>query len=80
MRGAPMWAWPRVCKIPVEGTEAYLYYLSRTYLPLALGRDPTFGLKLSDLGHTLAARADICEDATARKACISLARQIKETA
>jgi hypothetical protein len=61
-------------------TEAYLYYLCRTYLPLALGRDPTFGLKLSGLGDALAARADICEDATARNACISFARQIKETA
>ena len=61
-------------------TEAYLYYLCRTYLPLALDRDPTFGLKLSDLGNALATRADICEDATARNACISFARQIKETA
>jgi hypothetical protein len=61
-------------------SEAYLYYLCRTYLPLALGRDPTFGLKLSDLGAALAARADICEDATARNACISFARHIKEAA
>jgi hypothetical protein len=61
-------------------TEAYLYYLCRTYLPLALGRDPTFGLKLSDLGKTLAARADICEDATVRNACINFAHQIKESA
>jgi hypothetical protein len=60
-------------------TEAYMYYLCRTYLPLALGRDPTFGLKLTNLGNALAARADICEDATARNACISLARQIKES-
>jgi hypothetical protein len=60
-------------------TEAYLYYLCRTYLPLALGRDPTFGLKLSELGNALAVRANICEDATARNACIRLARQIKET-
>jgi hypothetical protein len=58
-------------------TEAYLYYLCRTYLPLALGRDPTFGLKLSDLGSALTARVDICEDAAARNACVSLARQIK---
>jgi hypothetical protein len=26
-------------------TDAYLYYLAATYLPLALERDPTFGLK-----------------------------------
>jgi len=59
-------------------TEAYLYYLCRTYLPLALGKDPTFGLKLSDLGAALAARADMCEDVTARNACIDFAHQIKE--
>jgi hypothetical protein len=58
-------------------TEAYLYYLCRTYLPLALSRDPTFGLRLSDLGDALTARADICEDAAARNACTSFARQIK---
>ena len=60
-------------------TEAYLYYLCRTYLPLALSRDPTFGLKLTELGNVLARRADICEDATARRVCIELARRIKET-
>lgn len=58
-------------------TEAYLYYLCRTYLPLALGRDPTFGLRLSELGEALTARADICEDTAARNACISFTRQIK---
>jgi hypothetical protein len=60
-------------------TEAYLYYLCRTYLPLALGRDPTFGLKLPELGKALTARADVCEDAAARHACVRLVRQIKET-
>lgn len=61
-------------------TEAYLYYLCRTYLPLTLSRDSTFGLRLADLGNALATRAEICEDATARSACIDFARQIKETA
>jgi hypothetical protein len=60
-------------------TEAYLYYLCRTYLPLALGRDPTFGLKVYDLANALLARANLCEDAATRNACIDLARQIKET-
>jgi hypothetical protein len=58
-------------------TEAYLYYLCRTYLPLALSRDPTFGLRLSELGQALTARADTCEDSAARNACISFARQVK---
>jgi hypothetical protein len=61
-------------------TDAYLFYLCRTYLPLALDKDPTFGLKLSDLGAALAARAEICKDAATRNACIRLARQIKEVA
>jgi hypothetical protein len=61
-------------------TEAYLYYLCRTYLPLALSKDPTFGLRLADLGQALTTRADICEDATVRDACIDFVRQIKETA
>lgn len=39
-------------------TDAYLFYLCRTYLPLALDKDPTFGLKLPDLGRALAARAE----------------------
>ena len=59
-------------------TDAYLFYLCRTYLPLALNKDPTFGLKLPDLGRALAARAEICEDTITRNACISLAYQIKE--
>ena len=61
-------------------TEAYLYYLCRTYLPLALDRDPTFGLKLAEVGNALADRAETCEDAVARSACIELATQIKEAA
>jgi hypothetical protein len=61
-------------------TEAYLYYLCRTYLPLALDRDPTFGLKLTEVGNALSNRAENCEDAVARSACINLAAQIKEAA
>ena len=60
-------------------TEAYLYYLCRTYLPRALGTDSTFGLRLADLGKALTTRADVCEDSTTRNACIDFARQIKET-
>jgi hypothetical protein len=61
-------------------TEAYLYYLCRTYLPLALDRDPTFGLRLAELGDALTTRAEICNDTTARGACLTLATQIKEAA
>jgi hypothetical protein len=61
-------------------TEAYLYYLCTTYLPLALDRDSTFGLRRVELGDALNARGDVCEDATVRKVCLSLAGKIKETA
>jgi hypothetical protein len=60
-------------------TEAYLYYLCCTYLPLALNRDPTFGLRITDLGNALAARIETCDEAIARRACIDLACQIKES-
>ena len=59
-------------------TEAYLYYLCTTYLPLALERDSTFGLRISELRKTLTERGESCEDATARRACIKLASQVKE--
>jgi hypothetical protein len=61
-------------------TEAYLYYLCTTYLPLALGRDSTFGLRRGELRDALNTRTEVCEDATVRKACLRLADQIKETA
>ncbi len=61
-------------------TDAYLYYLCTTYLPLALERDATFGLRLAELAHALTARGEVCEDAAARRACISLASQVKENA
>ena len=51
--------------------DGQLFYLCRTYLPLPLDKDPTFGLKLPDLGRALAARAEICEDTITRNACIS---------
>ncbi len=58
-------------------TEAYIYYLCTTYLPLALTRDPTFGLKLPDLLQALNARLETCEDAIVRKACLTIIGQIK---
>ena len=60
-------------------TDAYLYYLCTTYLPLALERDSTFGLRFDKLGDTLAERSEACEDATARRACISLASRVRRS-
>ena len=59
-------------------TEAYLYYLSSTYLPLALAKDPTFGLKIAELGDALVKRADSCGDTIVRNSCIQLAQEIKD--
>jgi hypothetical protein len=59
-------------------TDAYLYYLCTTYLPLALERDSTFGLRIAELRESLIERGESCEDATARRACIKLASQVKE--
>jgi hypothetical protein len=58
-------------------SEAYLLYLCGTYLPLALGRDQTFGLRLHELGDALIGRAERCEDAMVRGACIRLGREVK---
>ena len=60
-------------------TDAYLYYLCTTYLPLALTRDPTFGLKLPDLLQALKGRLEECEDPTVREACLALIGRIEET-
>lgn len=59
-------------------TEAYLLYLCTTYLPLALNRDPTFGIRLKQLSDALISRAEACEEAAVRRACLDLARKAKE--
>jgi hypothetical protein len=61
-------------------TEAYLYYLCTTYLPLALSREPTFGLRRAELAKALDTRAETCGDVMVRRTCLSLADQFKETA
>jgi hypothetical protein len=59
-------------------TDAYLLYLCKTYLPLALGMDPTFGMNRKRLCDSLASRAEKCEDTKVRQTCIGLARMVKE--
>ncbi len=58
-------------------TDAYLYYLCTTYLPLALSRDSTFGLRITELEAALAQRIELCDDVIVRSACIDLAQQIR---
>jgi hypothetical protein len=60
-------------------SEAYVYYLVTTYIPIALSRDRTFGLKIQDLTRALSARVETCEDAKVQKACLTLIRRLRET-
>jgi hypothetical protein len=60
-------------------TDAYLYYLCTTYLPMALSRDHTFGLRITSLVQAIESRIEKCEEATVREACINLTRQIKRS-
>ncbi|MCO5988002.1 hypothetical protein NE235_18025 [Actinoallomurus spadix] len=61
-------------------SDAYLYYLVSTYLPLALRRDPTFGRRIDDLITTIEQRAGDCRDKRVRAACNALVRQLKGVA
>lgn len=58
--------------------EAYLYYLVSTYLPLALRRDPTFGLRIADLITALEQRGSECRDKRIRAACGTLVRHLRD--
>jgi hypothetical protein len=58
-------------------TDAYLYYLCTTYLPLALSKDPTFGLQTTALVQAIEKRIQKCEEPTVRAACLSLVKKIK---
>ena len=58
-------------------TDAYLYYLCTTYLPMALSKDPTFGLKISVLVQSIEKRMEKCEEPAVRAACLHLVKKIK---
>lgn len=58
-------------------TDAYLYYLCTTYLPMALSKDPTFGLKATALVQAIEKRMGKCEEPAVRAACLNLVKQIK---
>jgi hypothetical protein len=61
-------------------SDAYVFYLASTYLPIALSRDPTFGLRGSKLASALLKRADGSGEAKLRKVCEALVRQIRSIA
>jgi hypothetical protein len=57
---------------------AYLYYLVTVYLPRALRRDPTFGLRSGELNQRLAERMATVEDTETLKACEAFLRTAKQ--
>ena len=56
--------------------EAYLYYLSSVYIPLALQRDPTFGNKAHQLANLLEQRAELCSETKVRDTVSLLNRKL----
>ena len=57
--------------------DAYLYYLVSTYIPLALRRDPTFGLRITELVTALERRRADCRDKRIRDTCDKLVTRLK---
>jgi hypothetical protein len=57
--------------------QAYRYYLISTYLPLALRRDATFGLRADELIAALFRCRDESDDISVRTACESLAKHLR---
>lgn len=57
--------------------DAYLYYLVSTYLPLALRRDPTFGLRITELIGALERRTSDCRDGRIREVGGDLVKRLK---
>lgn len=58
--------------------DAYVYYLVSTYLPLALRRDPTFGLRIAELKAALERRGADSREKRLRVSCGKLVRQLGE--
>jgi hypothetical protein len=56
--------------------EGYLYYLVTTYLPLALGRDPTFGLRVAELHAALLARRSTLNQLAVRRSIDDLTSRL----
>jgi hypothetical protein len=59
-------------------SDAYIYYLVSTYLPLALRRDPTFGARVTDLIAALEQRTAGCRDRRVVTAADRLVKQLKD--
>jgi hypothetical protein len=62
-----------------EYSDAYLYYLATVYLPIALARDETFGMRIKELLSALLDCGDRSSDALIRAACQSAANHIRRS-
>lgn len=58
---------------------AYVHYLLSVYVPLALARDPTFGLELGALAAAIRQRLSHDGDPALRAACERTLRDLGET-
>jgi hypothetical protein len=56
--------------------DGYLHYLVTTYLPLALDRDPTFGLRVDELRACLLTRRETVTEPAIRRAVEKFTRQL----
>jgi hypothetical protein len=68
----------RTAREVLREAESYLLYLCTTYLPLALAKDPTFGMRLKQLRSVVMSRAEKSEESKVRRACIELAYILEE--
>lgn len=58
---------------------AYVHYLLTVYVPLALARDPTFGMALDNLAAAIRERLDQDDDPELRAACVRTLRDLGGT-
>lgn len=59
-------------------SDAYLYYLLSTYLPLGMERDPTLGLSAKHVADALRRRLDRTENSQIRRLCDRVLRDLEE--
>jgi hypothetical protein len=59
-----------------EYSDAYVHYLLSTYLPLALKRDPTFGLSIRRVASAIGHRFEVTSDRDVRKVCEKTLRDL----
>ncbi|MDQ2812897.1 MAG: hypothetical protein M3Z75_13730 [Actinomycetota bacterium] len=60
-------------------SDAYVHYLLSVYLPLALARDPTFGLALDALAPAIRQRLDHDVDPALRTVCEHTLRDLRRS-